>query len=334
MSKKHHPHQHTLLLLLSLLLFLFFLGLWVTRSFAGTNTALIIRDTLGGLPACLHYEIKGSCFWLSRTGAPITTPYIQHYLPDVVVSVFNKPGDNPWLEMDVTLDQAGRLAQSSIVDLMTGLPVGGGQHSFQHPFEQQVFFKEIDVVGNPALPLLPTTPFLLPSAAIPFTPYFQSLLDSALWRGFPPLALPEQAYAYGANVLHIVGNGVTVWGGAYPFEGKIIAANEAKAAAVIAQRAGNLLTASQSWGHLVKPLSTHCGTECQAAAIQENDSKTQFQLIYPTLETQCLVFGRSSTYGENVTAPANGAYVWVLWRHYQGCTPCPGCTFISKIVMG
>ena len=28
---------------------------------------------------------------------------------------------------------------------------GGGQHSFHHPMEQHVFFKEVDVIGNPAI---------------------------------------------------------------------------------------------------------------------------------------------------------------------------------------
>ena len=81
-------------------------------AFSSTNSAEIIADTLAGSPACLHYEIKGACFWLSPTGAIVTTPYVQHYLPDVVVSVFNQPDQNPWLEIEATLDQAAAVAQS------------------------------------------------------------------------------------------------------------------------------------------------------------------------------------------------------------------------------
>ena len=29
---------------------------------------------------------------------------------------------------------------------------GGGQHSFNEPMEQHVYFKEVDIIGNPALP--------------------------------------------------------------------------------------------------------------------------------------------------------------------------------------
>lgn len=307
-----------------------------TTAMAGAlNSAIITADTLAALPNCLHYEIKGTCFWLTQTGEMVSTPYVQHHLPDVVVSIFNKPGDNPWLEINATLDVAGQAAQTGIVSLITGVPAGGGQHSFQNPFEQHVFFKEVDVIGNPALPALPTTPVLLRSAAVPMMPYFQSLLDSALWRGFPPLAVPEQVYAYGANVKHIIGSlSTAVWGGAYPPEGKIFAGNDAKAGAVAAQRAANLLTTRMTWGHLVQPLPTHCGSECEAAIIQENSDQTQFQAIYPLMETTCSAFGKSADYGENVKTPANGAYAWVLWRQYHGCVPAPpGSTFLYKLVI-
>lgn len=312
---------------------LWFLLFLTSPIFSSTNSAEIIAGTMAGLPACLHYEIKGTCFWLNATGSLITTPYVQHYSPDAVVSVFNEPGDNPWLEMKVTLDTAAAEVQIGLISALTGLIAGGGQHSFHQPTEQPVFFKEVDVIGNPAIATLPTTPVLLSSAAIPLQPYFQSMLDSVLWRGFPPLAIPEQTVAYGEDMTHTVGKGATVWGGTYPFEGKVMTGNDAKAAAVIAQRASQLLTAANAWGHLHQPLPTVCGTQCSAAVIQENNHQTQFQLIYPTLETRCGVFGQSSHYGEHVTTPAQGAYVWVLWRQYQGCIPAPGSIFIDKGVV-
>ncbi len=312
---------------------LFFVLLMTPSAFASIDSAEIISDTLLGLPACLHYEVLGTCFWLTPEGATIATPYVQHYLPDVVVSVFNQNDGNPWLEIHDTFDQAGQLADESMVKLIADVPAAGGQHSFQTPLEQHVFFKQVDVIGNPALPLLPTAPVLLPAAAIPLLPYFQSMLDSALWRGFPPQALPEQAYAYGADVTHYIGSGLTIWGGVYPYEGKTFAGNDWKAGAVIAQRAVNMLTASNEWGHIYKSLPINCGTECEAATIHEDDDQTQFQAIYPAFSSLCEVFGRSSSYGENVKAPADGAYLWIMWRRYQGCIPAPGCMYINKIVI-
>ena len=121
-------------------------------AFSSTNSAEIIADTLAGLPACLHYEIKGSCFWLNPTGAIITTPYVQHYLPDVgrqcIQSIRSKSvvgnrghprsGGSSWRKI-------------GIVSFIAGVPAAGGQHSFHHPMEQHVFFKEVDILGNPAI---------------------------------------------------------------------------------------------------------------------------------------------------------------------------------------
>lgn len=225
------------------------------------------------------------CYWLTETGATVTTPYVSHYLPDVVVSVFNsstdKNGGNPWVEMNDTIDQAGKIAEQEIIAAIAHVKAGGGQHGFENPLQQNVYFKEVDIVGNPALPLLPTALALLPSSAVPLKPYFQSMLDSALWRGFAPQAEPEQATALTADITHFIGSdgGTINWGGAYPFEGKVETSNDAKAAAVLAQRASILLTAQNSWTHIYQSLPTKCGQECDAAVIQEDNKDTQFQLV-------------------------------------------------------
>lgn len=309
----------------------------VTALANNTNTLAITEGTLAALPNCLHYQIKGVCYWESAVGATITTPYIAHYLPDVVVSVFNPPedknGGNPWFEINNSLDLAGEVVEKQIIASLAHVPAGGGQHGFENPLQQNVYFKEVDILGNPALSVLPNTPTLLMSTASPFLPYFQSMPDSVLWRGFSPAADAEQASAVVTDITHYIGNsaGAINWGGAYPFEGKVETTNDAKAAAVIAQRASILLTAQNSWGHIYHSLPTQCGKECDAAVIQEDDDKTQFQLVYPIQQTSCQVFGKDSTYGENFEKSSNGSYVWVLWRHYQGCIPGTGI-YIGKTI--
>lgn len=302
-------------------------------NWAGSLTSIdITARTLAALPSCLHYQITGVCMWLTPSGYTTTTSYVEHYLPDVVVSVFNKPGDNPWVEVNATLDQAGSLAENAIITALAKTPAGSGRHGFNDPLQQNTFFKEVDIIGNPAVSALPTEAMLLPSAAVPMQPYFQSMLDSALWRGFPPQAIPEQTYAMGTSLVNYIGNtgGAVTWGSALPFEGKIQTSNDAKAAAVIAQRASNLLTATNSWGHIYQPLPIICGQACSAAIIKQNNDTTQFQRIYPDTQTTCEVFGQTMTYGEEIEPEANGAYAWVLWRKYQGCIPGPG-VFIGKV---
>jgi integrating conjugative element protein (TIGR03756 family) len=273
-----HASKEIIALFLSLLI--------CSNAFASINSATITAATLKAFPHCVHYRIRGACYWLGEAGVN-TTPYVEHYLPDVVVSVFNKPDDNPWTEINLTLDKAGKIAQQQIVSSFTGFDVGSGQHHLSDIHEQNVFFKEADIIGNPALALgfLPDIG-LLPSTTKPLMPYYQSMLDSAAWRGFPQLKTTqlEENYAMVADIQHHIGIGLISWGGIYPHEGKIATSNDAKAAAVIAQRASDLITSSDVMhlsGHIYQPLSNSCGQQCKASLVQENSSNTEFQMIYP-----------------------------------------------------
>lgn len=304
-----------------------------TVTFADVNSAIITVSTLKALPHCLHYRVKGLCYWLTPEGAIATTTYVEHYLPDAVITVFNKAGDNPWTEVNTTLDVAGEAAEKTIIKSLTGLEAGEGQHSFSDEHEQNTYFKEVDIVGNPALVVIPSAG-LLHSTAIPLNPYYQSMLDAGLWRGFPtiPASLAEETYALGANIIHHVGSGLIYWGGIYPHEGKVNASNSVKAAAVIAQRSADLINSTYSMpGHIYQSLPNKCGQECSAASVKENSTHTQFQMIYPNNEAECDYFGKTLNYGDDLDKKAKGAYVWILWRFYQGCVDGPG-KYIGKTI--
>ncbi len=299
-------------------LFLFVLIATTTVQADSIHSATIIKSTFKALPNCIHYRFTPHvCLWINEWGKVNTTPIVNHYLPDLVVSVFAKPQDNPWIEINKIIDTAGKPIQQDIVRGVTGLKVGSGNHSLQDQHEQNVIFKEADVIGNPALFLIPKHG-LLPSTAKPWAPYFQSMTDSLLWRGLPPAALPEEGMALGFNVMHHIGIGLTNWGGVYPHEGKVLSDNDVKASAVIAARAADLVTSHYPLGHVYQKLSTSCGKHCDAAVIQENSNETYFQMVYPIEQTDCHVLGDNKSY--NATMLNNkGAYVWVVWRHYEGC---------------
>ena len=310
-------------------------GLINTHAFAAINSATLTAATLNAFPHCLHYKIKGVCYWMHPVVGVTTTPYVEHYLPDVVISVFNKPDDNPWTEINLSLDKAGKAAQQQIISSLSGFDAGSGQHSLSDEHEQNVFFKEVDVIGNPALAVLPNKFVLLPSAAKPFMPYYQSMLDSAAWRGLLPTAHAEEAYAMVANIPHHIGTGFLDWGGIYPHEGKITTTNDAKAAAVIAQRAGDLISSrdfAHLTGHIFYSLPSQCGQACSAVPVRENDAKTQFQTIYPLENTACDYFGKTIHYGEEAEMKTKGAYVWVVWRFYSGCQNGMG-KFVGKRIL-
>jgi len=53
-------------------------------------------------PGCLDYRIAGTCFFLVCELFEChieTTSRISHYLPDAVVSSYQRTGENPWAEM-------------------------------------------------------------------------------------------------------------------------------------------------------------------------------------------------------------------------------------------
>jgi integrating conjugative element protein (TIGR03756 family) len=314
--------------------FIFLLIALSEYSFADINSATITANTLEALPHCAHYQIRGVCFWVNSQGIN-TTPYIEQYLPDVVISVFNKPEDNPWTEMKDTLDLVGQTAENQIVSSLTDVNAGSGQHSFHDVHEQQVFFKEVDVIGNPALAVIPSSLGFLPSSATPLLLYYQSMVDAATWRGLPQAKTPlmEEAYAVVADVNHHIGSFPINWGGIYPHEGKITSSNDAKAAAVIAQRAGDLITSSNPViiGHIYQSLSNRCGEECTASSVQENSRDTQFQMIYPIEQNSCDYFGKKVEFGKEAEQKTKGAYVWVLWRHYKGCANGDG-QYVGKTI--
>jgi integrating conjugative element protein (TIGR03756 family) len=302
---------------------LFYLSLLISTSIYAGNSQIhsgtIIKDTLSAMPNCTHYEIPTHfCVWVSEWGEINTTPILNHYLPDLVVSVFTKPHDNPWLEINKIVDSIGEPIQKGLVKGVTGLDVGSGNHSLLNSHEQSVIFKEADVVGNPTLAVIPQHG-LLPTTATAWKPYFQSMSDSVLWRGLPPASLLEEGEALGLNVVHHIGTGLVNWGGVYPHEGKVINDNDVKASAVIAERSTDLITRNGEYGHLYQSLSTSCGQHCSAAPIQENSKETYFQMIYPTAQTDCHILGDSDSYTADMLNP-EGAYVWVVWRHYQGCS--------------
>lgn len=302
------------------IVFGFLVGLSI-NSYATTLNALTITQAtlnaaLKGNGSCLHYQTPvQACLWFSPLAGKNVTPFLDHYLPDLVVIVYRNADDNPWQEMSALLDSPSASAQSSLIE-----NVGSGNHSFLNETEQQVIFKEADVIGNPALLVLHDHigQLLLNSTAKPLNPYYQSMLDSALWRGFMPQSLPEETSALALDVTHHIGTGANDWGGLYPHEGTILGNNDLKASMVIAQRATDLSTNLQMFAHVHRSLSNECGDHCKASPITENSNETLFQMIYPIEQTECVPLGSDQSF-EDKMLDDKGAYVWIVWRHYQGC---------------
>lgn len=299
------------------------------------TSADIVADTTSCLMSneCMDWKITGLCFWLECD--PVcsinTTLNVDHFLPDLVVSVYNKNDENPWAEINTTLDKAAYETAKVQTQAMAGVKPGAGNKTTAQQAEQDTHFKEVDVIGNPALVLLKRlSKIYLPSQATVLMPYYLSLADAYVWRSpLLEMALHPAGLIPGNR---IVGSFLNNWGSVFPRNGFIHQPADAKAAAVIAQRAADIVTAqnTQAAPHLAKTLSdSQCGQHCMVEDSRENDkSSIRWQMIYPSNPKHCDIFGKSDLpgepWGQTEFRKGNGNYAWILWRHYHGCIPGDG----------
>lgn len=290
------------------------------------DTATISQLTLNAVSACADYKIMGVCLWLRCLGPVcrvVTSPRISHYLPDVVVSVYARSGGNPWQEMALAgnsqVYKGGSVTRPSR-PLMTSV-------SLQYKFA--------DIIGNP---LVSTTglkfgKFSCQSAAVSFKPYFLSNYDAFSWiQGIPERLFPQ---SYIPGLREIGRFPLNSWGSVYPRTGFIMNGEEPKRAAVIAQRAADIVT--RRWQpHIYIPLSGCHGRGCHPPPpLKENDPNSgKWQMLSPVAERQCTVFGgndalRLRSWASN-KSDSKQQYTWNLWRKYVCCIPAKG-TYIGQV---
>lgn len=286
------------------------------------NTFSITTDTLEALPSCLHYKVVGLCFWLvCNFGCYVTTtPKVDHYLPDVVITTYPKYGSDPWFEMNKTIDVADHAAGNAAFGILNnGMDIKSGSINSAQSSDDDVKLREVDVVGNPALASLHWG-LLLTGQATPYVPYYQSQLDADEWRSGLLEQLYPQSWIPGKDDVGTFL--VNEWGATYPRQGFIMQPNIGKASAVIAVRGGNIATTS-SYDHVSKNLAANpCPEEdCTTAGpILSNTPKTEWQMLLPDSQTTCharIDYKAMPAWVKH--QPEDQTYSWVVWREYRGC---------------
>ena len=293
------------------------------------TTATLIRATAQALPHCLHYRVKGACYWWVNDGFlghPAVTPKLAHYIPDVVVSVFDRAGDNPWLEAHYFYDKMAFRTAKTLIHQLHGLPLDGGRHSLNTAHDTQVRFKEVTIIGNPAAQLRLGYATIAPNAT-PFVPYFHSLLDVISWRFGVEMLYPA-SWLPNAHPIGKLAQGFS-WGNVYPRDGFVVASNDYQAAAIIAERAADIVT-KRYQPHVYHFLKNYCGPHCSASPVKENDPPIRWQRIYPQESHRCEVFGTSRDAGDHLSQKTDGRYVWIVWRYYSGCVPIKGAQYLGE----
>ncbi|HUF10260.1 MAG TPA: TIGR03756 family integrating conjugative element protein [Rhodothermales bacterium] len=272
------------------------------------DTATITGAALS--PDCLAYRVHGICFWLlcTITGCSVETSVkVSHYVPDAVVSSYSNTGENPWIEV-------------RFMSPPNPTALAGGDGTTNEDHENNLAkFKNADVIGHPAGILFSEfasqSGYTCAGAGTPFMPYLLSTFDTLAWRyNIPELVYPESLIPG----LREIGTRreLNLWGNVYPRGGFLHQVDDHKAAAVVAQRAGDIVTRSGQ-PHVYQPLlADEADGYWPAGELVETDESTgKWQELIPTLRDTCAVF----PHAEALLQAEQGDYAWALWRPYDCC---------------
>ncbi|ALI05276.1 MULTISPECIES: TIGR03756 family integrating conjugative element protein [Pseudomonas] len=259
-------------------------------------------------PDCLEYKVVGICFWLHCTpfGCTVkTSTKVRHFIPELVVSSYATTGANPWTEM------------ATLSSPTSGAEGGGNLITPNTQRDNLPRFKNVDGIGHPggwaATQLASQSGYACASGATAFMPYYLSTLDSLAWRHGIPESLYPESLVPGIREIgrQLAGN---MWGNVYPRQGFLVQPDDFKAAAVMAQRAGDFIT--RAWQpHVYVPLTpAPRDGYWPPGPIVENDASThKWQLLSPLVQPTCAIFPSDSVQS------ADGGYAWSLWRPYSCC---------------
>lgn len=282
--------------------------LGIASSSFALNTATITASALS--TDCLAYRIAGVCYWLHCTlfGCTVRTSVkVEHYVPDAVVSSYASTGENPWAEVRL-LSPPNPTAQA------------GGDGTTNTSYENNLArFKNADVIGHPAGSLFSEFAsgfgYACKGAGTAFMPYLLSTLDTVAWRYNLPEAVYPESLTPGMREIGTRST-LDLWGNVYPRGGFLHQADDYKAAAVVAQRAGDIVT-RRGQIHVYQPLlaDAYEGYWPAGALMESQVATGKWQELTPTLSNTCAVFPNTLPHAH----AQRGDYAWALWRPYSCC---------------
>lgn len=272
-----------------------------------------------------HYKVIGSCFWYRcNIDSCETYPTLEldEYLPDLVVTVFNQQGDNPWMEASSLIDKSSHAAANTLVKSVIHFPLSNGSMTTSKSARhyKNLITKSVDVIGAPnPLAHFPFVSLSIDTVAL--YPYYQSDLDVISQRTGAGEAIRFESLDL---FHHFIGESFkNHWGYEFPRSMTVNTSHPYKAAVIIAQRAADLVTNKNSL-HLITGTDNRCGKNCAVANVIEEtkDNHEIWQEVYP--HDRHIRPGEADT-EENRRRWAkdekdgHGNYVFVVWRHYRGC---------------
>ena len=281
-----------------------------------TITTRVLEKTLHNS----HYRIIGACLWTKQFPPRVETgPAIEQYLPDLIVTVSNQPGANPWHEANLLYEnklaiQGYQATYSQAVGLPFDVADSSNQLTPQHLNEERT--RIVSVIGSPAG--LYRVPKVTHKPETQFgKPYYSSLADAVSER----TEAGEIAYmATHPHLLlgHNIGTATNHWGQEIPRLMQVTQPSRFRASVVAAMHAADIVTNTQSL-HVAIPTKNSCGPNCVVANViyDPKHERVLWQEVYPN--NRMIEPGNPSDFGEADDAKGNGNYVFVIWRKYRGC---------------
>lgn len=298
------------------------------------TTPEIVAKTTAAALACMQWMPIGMCFWLrcSLSGCSVRTSLkVGHYNPDLVVSSYNELGGNPWTEIRATLGLAQKAAATGLLGSLLPVPIDSAGNRNEgtsgNRDHKNMIFRETDAIGHPLSSLsgiVAGVGMLCQTETTSFVPYFQSGLDALSWRQEVPEIFYPASFIPG---LREIGTWpLQTWGGVYPRTGWTTQAEEPKAAAINAQRAGDIVTRTAQPHVYIPVIASSSSSQMvwSPGPLMEKDHRTgTWQMMVPLTETSCDVFGTNDlatlTGWGGGRVDSEGDYVWNLWRPYKCC---------------
>ncbi|HBB7077283.1 TPA: TIGR03756 family integrating conjugative element protein [Legionella pneumophila] len=268
-----------------------------------------------------HYKVIGSCTWAVGKLPPklVAVPAVEQFLPDLIVTVANRPETNPWIEAKALYENpTSQALYQKTYKLATGSELGfgddAGQTTAMHINEERT--RVVDVIGSPAG--LYRFPYLSHKSETRFGyPYYLSEADAVSDR----TELAEIVYiASHPHLLfnHDIGSTTQVWGHEIPRLMRVTHPSRFRASMVAALHAADIVTNKNSL-HITQSTSNACGANCVVSNVvfDAHNKNIIWQEVYP--RNRNINFNDTSDMGIDDEKAGNGNYVFVIWRKYRGC---------------
>jgi len=120
-----------------------------------TSIQGMLGNDCGGycvIGACAHLRISFTITGQIRFRT-IISPKLRHSVPDLLISSYNHPGQEPWAEWRQSFGLPIKAINQSLIAPLLGTPFGvqGGRGDpIKQDTHQSISFKEVDIIGHPA----------------------------------------------------------------------------------------------------------------------------------------------------------------------------------------